>query len=60
MRADPVAVARLWMLLRSGIASPLYNTTLAADELDVILRQALWRILVTDRRVPVTTRPSDD
>jgi hypothetical protein len=59
-RADPVAVARLWMLLRSGIASPLYNTTLAADELDVILRQALWRMLDSDRRVPVMTRPSDD
>jgi len=58
--ADPVAVARLWMLLRNGVASPLYNTTLAADELDVILRQALWGIDIADRHLPAMTRPSDD
>jgi hypothetical protein len=48
--ADPVAIARLWRLLRSGVASPLYNTTLAAEQLDVVLRQALWRIRSGDHR----------
>jgi hypothetical protein len=48
--ADPVAIARLWTLLRVGIASPLYNTTLAAEQLDVILRQTLWRIVAGDQR----------
>jgi hypothetical protein len=36
------------------------HTTLAADELDVILRQALWGVLVSDRRAPTVMRPSDD
>ena len=41
---DPVAVARLWTLVRSGIVSPVYNTTLPAELLDVILSQALYRL----------------
>ena len=49
--ADPVAIARLWTLLRIGVASPLYNTTLAAEQLDVVLRQALWRIRSGDQRL---------
>ena len=53
--ADPVAVARLWTLLRVGIASPLYNQALSPDQLDVILRQALWRMAVDGR--PVTPAP---
>jgi hypothetical protein len=47
--ADPVAIARLWTLLRSGVRSPLYNTTLAAEQLDVVLRQALWQIRSSHR-----------
>jgi hypothetical protein len=53
--ADPVAVARLRRLLRVGITSPLYDRTLTAHQLDVILRQALWRMAVDGR--PVTPSP---
>lgn len=53
--ADPVTVARLWTLLRVGITSPLYSRTLTADQLDVILRQALWRMAVDG--CPVTPAP---
>lgn len=56
--ADPVAVARLWMLLRAGIVSPLYNSALTVDQLDAILRQALWRMAVDGR--PVTLKTLDD
>ena len=54
---DPVALARLWTLVRSGIVSPLYNTTLPAELLDVILSQALYRLTTATaaecaRRIP--------
>jgi hypothetical protein len=48
-RADPIAVARLEKLLRDGIFSPLYNPTVPAEELDVILRQLRWRLVIEDR-----------
>ena len=58
---DPVAVARLRTLVRSGIVSPLYNTTLPAELLDVILSQALYRITagtaaVRARRIQESSR----
>jgi hypothetical protein len=46
--ADAVTVARLSTLLRVGTASPLYNHAVSADQLDVILRHALWRMAVSD------------
>jgi hypothetical protein len=44
--ADPVAVARLWMLVRAGMASPHAGRALTAEQLDVILRQTLFRLTV--------------
>lgn len=56
--ADPVAVARLWTLLRLGMTSPPHSGTLTAEQLDVILRQALWRMAVDRRPIALAQRRS--
>lgn len=45
---DPVTIARLWQLLSDGARSPLYNPMVVAGELEVVLRQARWSLLMRE------------
>jgi hypothetical protein len=45
---DPVTIARLWQLVSDGVHSPLYNPLVVAGELEVVLRQARWSLIMSE------------